>query len=510
MRQVGFAAEPLVVKSPLLNINETRLEGTAAGSWDGQQRRLQVPAASISCATAAVAAKDVVVALPSDGATELTGTVTYQGDAGRIRQWFVDPKLPSPWRLAGQLHGSANLQQSGGIVHGVAAAEVANLAVVDSAGKQFQEPLVSLSAKGDYDTKSQALQLSECTLTSSAMTAAAAGHVSPASGQENGQLDGKVNYDMERLTGLLRPCIGPNVSLHRPRGRVGRRIAGHSRSKADRRGDVFRWDGAKMFGFTLGPAEVKATMANGVAQIEPLDVAAGGGKVHLAPSLRLTPAPWSSVCRKGPLVERVQISPEMCGSMLQYAAPVLGRRDHRPGHVLDRSGRLPRSLGRLNKANVTGRFTIHSMAVGPGRMTHELATFLSRETPAQLRSESVVAFQVVNGRVYHKDLELIFPDITIRSSGSVGLKDDSLDIMVQMPLPPKWQAGNGVAANAMRNQTISVPLRGTLAKPALDQTRLGRPDPPVHAEGGQQRDPRRVEPIVRAAEVDKVVVEFGL
>ena len=227
-----------------------------------------------------------------------------------------------------------------------------------------------------------------------------------------------------------------------------------------------------MFGFTLGPADLKATMANGVAQIEPLDVAAGGGKIRLAPRLRLTPAPMEFSLPKGPLVQRVQISPEMCGSLLQYAAPVLAGVTTAQGTFsidLD-DCRIP--LGDLNKANVTGRFTIHSMAVGPGKMTHELATFLNRETPAQLRNESIVPFVVVNGRVYHKDLELMFPDITIRSSGSIGLKDDSMDIVVQMPVPPKWQAGNGVVANAVRNQTISVPLRGTLAKPALDQKAL--------------------------------------
>ena len=94
---------------------------------------------------------------------------------------------------------------------------------------------------------------------------------------------------------------------------------------------------------------------------------------------------------------------------------------------------------------------------------------MSREAPAQLRQGSVVSFQVANGRVYHKDLELIFPDITIRSSGSVGIADQSMDVLVQMPVPPKWQAGNTVVAQAARNQTISVPLRGKLAKPALDQ-----------------------------------------
>ena len=154
LRQLGFAAEPLIVTSPSLNVNETRIEGTAAGSWNQQQRRLQVPSASIRCATAAVTAKNVVMALPADGPMELAGAVDYQGDAGRIGQWFADPKTPSAWRLAGQLKGSAALQQTAGIVHGTTTAELANLAVV-SAGKQFQEPIVRLVAQGDYDSKSK-------------------------------------------------------------------------------------------------------------------------------------------------------------------------------------------------------------------------------------------------------------------------------------------------------------------------------------------------------------------
>jgi translocation and assembly module TamB len=468
VRQIGFAAEPLGVKSPLLNINEQRIEGVVAGSWNQQQRRLRVPAASIRCSTAAITAKDVVMAVPAAGATELSGAVDYQGDAGRIRQWFADAKVPSPWRLAGQLRGAATLQQNAGVVHGVTTAEVTNLAVVDSTGKQFQEPIITLTAKGDYDTKAKTLQLSECALTSSAVTAAAAGHISQASGQENGQLDGKLNYDLERLSGLLRPCLGPNI-----------RITGRGSSTAMYRGPfalaegsaaaTLCWDGANLYGFAMGPAELKATMANGVARIEPLDLAVGGGRVHLAPQVRIASTPMELSLPRGPLVQKVQISPEMCGSGLQYIAPALAGVTTAQGTFsidLD-DCRIP--IGDLNKANVTGRFTIHSMAVGPGTMTHELATFLNRETPAQLRNESVVPFQVLNGRVYHKDLELIFPDITIRSSGSVGMADQSMDITVQMPVPAKWQAGNTALASAVRNQTISVPLRGTLAKPALDQ-----------------------------------------
>jgi len=111
LRQVGFAAEPLIVKSPWLNVNESRIEGTVAGSWNQQQRRLQIPSASMSCATAAVAAKNVVMAMPATGPLELTGALEYQGNAGRIGQWFANPKTPAAWQLAGQLKGSAVLQQ---------------------------------------------------------------------------------------------------------------------------------------------------------------------------------------------------------------------------------------------------------------------------------------------------------------------------------------------------------------------------------------------------------------
>ena len=112
---------------------------------------------------------------------------------------------------------------------------------------------------------------------------------------------------------------------------------------------------------------------------------------------------------KGPLVQKVQINPAMCGSMLQYVAPALAGATTAQGTFsidLD-DCRIP--IGDMKKANITGRLTVHSMAIGPGPMTHELATFLSRETPAQLRRESVVPFQMVNGRVYHKNLRTDLP-----------------------------------------------------------------------------------------------------
>ena len=77
-------------------------------------------------------------------------------------------------------------------------------------------------------------------------------------------------------------------------------------------------------------------------------------------------------------------------------------------------------------------------------------------------------FRMVGGRVYHQGLELIFPEFTVRTHGSVGL-DQTMNLMAEMPVPPKWLANTPRLAESFRNQTISVPIAGTLSQPRLDQ-----------------------------------------
>ena len=69
-------------------------------------------------------------------------------------------------------------------------------------------------------------------------------------------------------------------------------------------------------------------------------------------------------------------------------------------------------------------------------MVRELAVVLGYQSPAEIARDSVISFRMVDGRVYHRDLELVFPDITIRTYGSVGIgpSDRSLAIMAKTPL----------------------------------------------------------------------------
>ena len=75
--------------------------------------------------------------------------------------------------------------------------------------------------------------------------------------------------------------------------------------------------------------------------------------------------------------------------------------------------RIP--LANPSAGELAGRFTIHSVEIGPGPLIRSLAVFLGRESPAKLRQESVVLFRMVGGKVYHQGLELMFPEFTIRT-----------------------------------------------------------------------------------------------
>ncbi len=202
---------------------------------------------------------------------------------------------------------------------------------------------------------------------------------------------------------------------------------------------------------------------------------------------------------KGPLMRKVQIDPAMCASMLKYVAPALADATTVSGTFsadLD-TCRVP--LGDLAHSDLSGRLTIHAAEINSAPLLHELSVLLGREVPANLRQESVVAFRMDNGRIYHEGLEIQFPDLAIRTHGWVGL-DEKLDIVADMPVPPKWLAGNTLVSQAMRNQTISLPIKGTLDKPQTRSGGTGAPQPAIHPPSGGQRDPRRTQPIVRTEE----------
>lgn len=463
--EVLFMAKPFQFAGMGLLMNEPHLSLTANDArWQNSARVLDLKQASLITPPFAAQLSNGKLTLPAKGGLTLGGGLKYQGSLDRMQNWFVNPQSPTAWRIAGKLAGEGRFEQAGTVTTAQLDTAVENLSV-SSNNQQLAEPQMRLVAAMTYDNQTGTLDLQQCELTSATIAARAKGKT----GGNQTALQGAAQYDLGRLCTLLRPYLGPNVNF------TGRRDAPLALrgplDLATAQGETaLAWDSAYCYGFRSGPGTLKLNLTGGVVRAEPLNLDVNEGRMQLAPSLKLAPGEAELNLEPGQVAQQIRIDPAMCNTALLYALPALAGVAEAEGKfsvVLDRC-RIP--LANPSMGQFQGRMIVHSVQIGPGALIRELAVVLGREAPARLQQESIIPFQMQNGRIYHQGMELVFPDWTVRTQGSVGL-DRTIDLLAEMPVPPKWLANNP-AATALRNQVIQLPIGGTLDRPGLDRRRL--------------------------------------
>ena len=470
IRQGRLQVAPLLVQGPGVEIHEPQVELVASVRWDGEEHRLQVPSASLTSDRVSAQAADVVCALLEGGLPELAGAVTYRGSLDQLARRKPDAAEAPPWHVLGQFAGKAQFRHAGGATSVTFDTAINDLVATHQSGQQFHEAQIRLSGRGTYDARKGLIQLDQARLGSGTLGLEAAGQIAVEQRQTELQLAGRLDYDMEKLSALWSAYSGQQI-----------RFAGRGSQPVTLKGPLaldalhgqagLSWTAGELYGFRLGPGELAADLSGGIVQIQPIDLLLGEGRLRLGSQLRLAPEPRELYLQPGRIAEQVRITPQMCAGALQYIAPVLAGVAAAEGSFsieLD-SCRIP--LAEPTQGELIGRLTVHSAEIGPGPLVQELAILLGHATPARLRREAVVPFQMVQGRVYHRDLELVFPDLTIRTYGSVGL-DQSLQIMAEMPIPPKWRGRHEMLDLALRDQIIKVPIAGTLSQPKIDRKTL--------------------------------------
>jgi len=114
--QAKIHATQFALSSPYINMQEPELEISAAGSWSQQQYRLQLAPATLATTSLAVQADNFLMAMPQNGPFEISGTVKYQGDLGRMSQWFADRTKPPAWAMSGQMVGNLQFKQAANLI----------------------------------------------------------------------------------------------------------------------------------------------------------------------------------------------------------------------------------------------------------------------------------------------------------------------------------------------------------------------------------------------------------
>lgn len=473
-------------------IDEPQVGMKIQANVNAKQSQAQVDQLELTSKALALNCRDLRVAAPPDAPPTVSGSLSYAADLPTLMRWQQNPTTPPGVAWYGQMNGQAQISRTPQAISANLQSTIDGLAAVREGKELWREKQLGLAGQINYDINSDRLALDKLDIQSQGLAMSTRGTIDELGGMRRLDLTGKLDYDMAALAALAGSYLGTEIQLtgrqsrtFALRGPLGQAApsqpglvpagqqppAAPGTSLVNLVGDAsLGFDSGNLYGFTLGKGDIQARLQQGQLRMDMLNIPLSGGQFNAKPVLTLEPGPMLLQVPASKTIDHAQVSPEMCNRFLMFIAPVMANVATASGQFsIDLEGcRVP--LGDANQADIAGKFTVHSVEVAAGPLVEALNVVLQRPSSAKLQQESVVPFRMVQGRIYHRDLQLVFPDLTIRTYGSVGL-DRSLAIMAEMPVPPKWIGNNPLGA-ALQNQIVKLPIGGTLDHPEIDQKAL--------------------------------------
>jgi hypothetical protein len=455
VRQARFRGAGVDLTEPTLTVKAGTL------TWDRATNGLSLADAKLTCDTVTATAAKLDV-LPA-----VQGTVQVAGELARLTGPL---KLPTP--VAGKLSGTV------GVDTRTATAFTADLKaeqfVYGPSGKPtWREPWVTLAGAGEYVGDS--LKLRTLTVARDGASVEAAGALDALSATPTVNLAGTLSCDLAKLEPQLKDHLGAGATV-RGQGKKPFRLTGPVGGALDRLAGeaAVGWQAVKAYGFDVGPAELTATLSKGVLDLSPVKAGFGGGTVTVDPAIDLRQPDAPLVFAPGTIIDHARLTPQATAGALGYALPAIANAARADGTVslqLD-DGRLP--VADPAAGTLRGKLLLHDANLSAGPVFARVLQLLdAKTTEVVLAKEQVVPVALDKGRVYHDNFALTFGQTVVKSKGSVGVADQSLQMELELPIPPR--AIDGVLRNnprlleALKKQRVRVPVRGTLSKPDLDE-----------------------------------------
>ncbi len=176
------------------------------------------------------------------------------------------------------------------------------------------------------------------------------------------------------------------------------------------------------------------------------------------------------------LLAQAELQQTVAQEVLAYIVPVLADSARTSGRFsLQLAGaRLP--IGRPEEIELSGLLSMHEVNLGPGPLVENMFKTMPLKLPPpptlRIADESHIEFHLVDRRMWHKGLEFGIPlkqagqRLDVRSEGSVGLEDRSLDLKLTLPIPADLPQDRPLVA-ALAGKQISLGVGGNLGDPKV-------------------------------------------
>ncbi len=505
--QANFKTEPFMIKSGETVFREARMLGKFDGRIDTQNiARLQVDNLLIQSESFALQAKDEAVpnrelarqgqagfrinpsllmsAIHSESPSASSSDISVEGDVTGQILWQVDPKLLA-WQLISDAKNIRALQrtQAPSPSPGQLVNTVSNRSSAPSI--LWEEPQAKLIVDGRYEVKTGNLEVPRAALMTEWV--AYEGKTSMTTQGKSTKLvsTGNMTYDAARVAERLRPWTGDYLAVQGQRTQPVEVTWTSSESgnwaESLQAKSQIGWDQANVIGIDIGKADFPLKIENGrfLSRAE-IPVSQGTLRWNLDGDVAGTPIVIAQSPEK--VIENVAITRQMCQGWLKYVAPILADVASVQGNLslqIDEASIVPTDLKRQT---IRGQLQVHGANVGPGPLADQLLGLVQQvralrkgagatdgggqQTTWLQLPEQQIGFDVQQGRVAHKNMQIQAGDVVINTSGSVGI-DGQLEMIAAVPILKDW-VDKTPLLQSLAGQQIQIPVRGTIQRPQLD------------------------------------------
>jgi hypothetical protein len=530
--QADLNLKQLRVEGPSLHVAEPEVTAQLQGSFEVASGAIQVDSAVIRSSAVAASAEKLIVQLGKQPkiSGEIAGrgdvgrvmawlqdprqpvTSQFAGHAEAEASFTLVDGVTKA-NLKGQIADLAYLTRPTppAIASGRVPAREAALGGWQTA---WSEPLVTFGGDAAYDLAHDSLSLDKMQAVAGTSAVVASGTVSQLASQCLLDLQGEIRYDLATWTPKVQPLLGPSFDMT---GTAAKPFEVHGPllavASAGNPGDApllpialtgkagLGWQGAQWMALVVGPAEVSAELKDSTISVLPTKIPLSQGTLQLAPTITLRGSNWLVTHPSGKVIDHIVITPQMCDTWIKYVMPPLAGATEAHGQFSVDLENLAVPLQQPTALDTKGTFTIHNVSVGPGAMASSLisvaqqvkaftsgkagleslagglagqfgggqpaATPTSRKQWLEL-PEQQVPVQVSQGRVYHEGLTITTKEFTILSTGSVGIVDQTIQLVCEVPLRDEWLKDAKFAS--LKGQTLKIPVKGTITDPKPDLT----------------------------------------
>lgn len=514
----NWSSRPLAIRTPQLSFFEPQMVGKFNGRIDTNDfTRLVVDVLQVQSTSFSLGAKD---AANPDGSASRIGQAMVRIDLDRIMRSVgtgtagasgtVESRSELPLAAVRPADSGSNQVSATGMVQGQLAWQVSsqaaginsqftgeNIMILSQAADQiapqpiWNEPNMTANLAGTWIVETGAVDVQTLQLTTPWLSYEGKVNYDATDTNQNVQIHGQAVYDSAQLSSRLQPFTGGQVKLSGQQNvpveltwtqssdETVPMLAGLNASTR------LGWEQAIVAGITVGKADVPVTIKSGHLATA-AEVPVSGGALRWDLDSDLTASQLVIVQKPMTVLDNVQITEEMCQGWLKFVTPLLAEATSVDGRLSLRLDQALLTPSQPKQQTVVGQIVIHNATVGPGPLSNQVISLARQLESIRKRDftqavsntqrvwmdmpEQRIDFQMLDGKVIHRNLNVTVGDATISTAGAVSV-DGQLEMLATMPIPDDWAEKSPWLAG-FKGQSLQFPVGGTLSNPRIDSRLL--------------------------------------